>query len=502
MAFAIRALRQNDINTAVIDDEGLENRQALIREEEARDQLEYFDSTETESEAVARLEQERKRKQAEAQRKLELQAKKQEKIELMRRRLKVNDTFALAFALLGTLVAFYEAEDFYSKDGGKERNTSSAKGIYMRCVVLVSSLFLAVCSARHYLLVYNITRERQTSSTGVGTNFKRSKYFRYMLLEVAYVLIHCPPGIDVSFDFEQLNGKLVLTLDALLTCIMLLRVFLIPRVLQHYSRYANEHSRQICVEVGCHAGSFFVLKALFKEKPYSMIAVAMTLSIIIFSIATRTFERPYEPSSSGSKQDYDYIWNSMWLIVLTMTTVGYGDFFPQTHMGRFVVIIACFWGVFIVSIMVVTLNETSKFSKHEDKAYEILERLRAKDTCMNAAVHVVMNLMRLNVVKRKPKVKENVDLRLMYQNRMDKALTTFRIYKRQWKGFDMADEEQVRQLTDKLDNDLEELRTQINYLLGVEEQLRVMEELQDRSLQTARYAIQHLEELIEQSSKE
>jgi hypothetical protein len=501
MAFALRALRKHHFNTAVIDDEGLENRQALIREEEARDH-EYFDSPETESEAVARLKQEQKRKQEEAERKIELQARKQEMIMLMRRKLKVNDTVALVLGALGTLLAFYEAEDFYSKDGGKERNTSSAQGTSMRCLVMISSLFLAVCSARHYFFVYNITRERQTSSAGIGTNFKRSKYFRYMLIEVAYVLIHCPPGLDTTFKVEQLNGTLVLSADALLTCLMLLRVFLIPRVMQHYSRFANEHSRRICEEVGCQPGVLFVLKALFKEKPYTTIAGVMTLSIFVLGLATRTFERPYTPSSSGANLDYDYIWNALWLIVLTMTTVGYGDFFPQTHMGRLVVIFACFWGVFILSIMVVTLNETSKFSKNENKAYEILERLRAKDTCMNAAQHVVMNLMRLNVLKKKPSVKENDDLRLMYRNRMDKALTTFRIYKRKWKGLDMPDEEQLRQLTDKLDNDLEELRTHVNYMLGVEEQMRVIEELQERSLQTARYAVQHLEELIKQADME
>lgn len=68
----------------------------------------------------------------------------------------------------------------------------------------------------------------------------------------------------------------------------------------------------------------------------------------------------------------------MWLIVLTMTTVGYGDFFPATHMGRFVVVIACFWGVFLVSMMVVTLTDSSEFTKGERRAYEILSRLKAK----------------------------------------------------------------------------------------------------------------------------
>lgn len=48
-------------------------------------------------------------------------------------------------------------------------------------------------------------------------------------------------------------------------------------------------------------------------------------------------------------------------------------------MGRFVVIIACFWGVFLVSMMVVTLTESSEFTKGESRAYDILSRLKAKE---------------------------------------------------------------------------------------------------------------------------
>ena len=48
-----------------------------------------------------------------------------------------------------------------------------------------------------------------------------------------------------------------------------------------------------------------------------------------------------------------------------MTTVGFGDFYPRTHMGRFIMIIACFWGVFLVSMSIVSLNNVKKFRCNE-----------------------------------------------------------------------------------------------------------------------------------------
>jgi hypothetical protein len=41
-----------------------------------------------------------------------------------------------------------------------------------------------------------------------------------------------------------------------------------------------------------------------------------------------------------------------------MTTVGYGDYFPKTILGRCTIFVTSIWGVFIVSLMVVALTNT------------------------------------------------------------------------------------------------------------------------------------------------
>jgi len=46
------------------------------------------------------------------------------------------------------------------------------------------------------------------------------------------------------------------------------------------------------------------------------------------------------------------------LTIITMTTVGYGDFFPRTSFGRIIDAVLVIWGTFIVSLMVVVLTNT------------------------------------------------------------------------------------------------------------------------------------------------
>lgn len=60
-------------------------------------------------------------------------------------------------------------------------------------------------------------------------------------------------------------------------------------------------------------------------------------------------------------------------MILTMTTVGYGDIFPVTHLGRLTTILACIWGMFIMSMIIVTLTNIITLTKEEERAYNTLE---------------------------------------------------------------------------------------------------------------------------------
>ena len=121
------------------------------------------------------------------------------------------------------------------------------------------------------------------------------------------------------------------------------------------------------------------------------------------------FERPFydDPkirsysSDDANYQDYSLFNNAWWLIVVTMTTVGYGDYFPRTHLGRTVVILACFCGVFIMSLSVVTLTSASEFTRGEKSTYEILHRLKQRKAIQNLARRVIFYNIRYFYLRKK-----------------------------------------------------------------------------------------------------
>lgn len=113
----------------------------------------------------------------------------------------------------------------------------------------------------------------------------------------------------------------------------------------------------------------------------------MILSLFIGGFCLRVYEHPL---SKASGQDWNYS-NSLWNVVVTMTTVGYGDFFPKTLMGRLIGILICFWGVVVVSIFVVTLTNMLTFEPSEEKTYSLLQRLSNKLTLKKQATMVLAN---------------------------------------------------------------------------------------------------------------
>lgn len=90
-----------------------------------------------------------------------------------------------------------------------------------------------------------------------------------------------------------------------------------------------------------------------QEIPFKLLAFLMLSGLFVFGFCLRIFERPLSAETGKDFSDYE---NVFWCLIVTMTTVGYGDYFPITAPGRLVGFIACLWGALVVSLMVVALT--------------------------------------------------------------------------------------------------------------------------------------------------
>lgn len=90
----------------------------------------------------------------------------------------------------------------------------------------------------------------------------------------------------------------------------------------------------------------------------------------------------------------------MWNVLITMTTVGYGDLYAMSHCGRAVAVVTAFWGVFLVSLFIVSLQNMLNFDASQAKAFNLLQRLLAKDELRDQAAGMLAAAFRMKLMRR------------------------------------------------------------------------------------------------------
>jgi Ion channel/Calcium-activated SK potassium channel len=299
-----------------------------------------------------------------------LRSKKRIRIESLINKLKVLDTSIFILGILGLFLAHIDCELDYSNNYSPTKYSN----LY-RFVISLTTMFVLLLLLVHAKFQYSITVESREAAEEDVPEFFKNTNFQALLLELLINAVHCPPYLNYTFVSQQLGSPVRISVNELCACVMLLRFYLVSKLFSHYTKWTSIHSKGVCEEHGAEASSIFAIRATLVEKPFHVLVPLILVSVVIFSVAVRIFERGYL-TTVNSSQDYSYIWNSMWLVMLTMTTVGYGDYFPRTHLGRFTLVIACFWGIFIISLMIVTMTSFISFTNEEAKSFDYMNKVK------------------------------------------------------------------------------------------------------------------------------
>ncbi|WAR22690.1 KCNAW-like protein [Mya arenaria] len=89
----------------------------------------------------------------------------------------------------------------------------------------------------------------------------------------------------------------------------------------------------------------------------ALLLFAFSVCIIIYGILISAAE--------VQKDTFDNIFNAMWWALITMTTIGYGDYFPTTSMGYLVGVLCAINGLIVLALPVAALaSNFAKFYTH------------------------------------------------------------------------------------------------------------------------------------------
>lgn len=423
---------------------------------------------------------------------------KKQKRELLQKSMKINDIILLVLAFIGIFCnvissSLYLSTKKISDSDGKiniQLIPDETKVVfYFRLITSATTLCLMFFLVRHYFIQLRFLIFKQKVS--ISSSLYSTGLLWKLLAEIVICLVHSPPWLnDVCITFSSTTGtngeKYRVDIDLFLSSIIPLRVYLLLKYYSFYSSWADDRAEKICNECNTLGGISFAIKAELKERPYTMVGILMILSILIFGFALRNVELGFMQYKDISKfQDWSYAWNGFWCVMITILTVGYGDFYPQTVLGRIIAVVACLWGTFLISLMVVSLTISVEFTPQEQKAYEELKKGELHSDLKKKALELIRYSVKL---KNFPEKREEIidhDQKMKYIKAIDKCkhcLHDFRTSRKfvMSKEHEMSPENILYKLNENVSDEMESLictsNSQVNALL---EYLKLSEGIQE-----------------------
>lgn len=148
-------------------------------------------------------------------------------------------------------------------------------------------------------------------------------------LQIFLYTIQPYPGLSwltinrYSFKLEELNP---LQVNHLLIIFSLLKsMFYIRGMLNYLTPYTNPRHFRVTRMYGTTNNHLYYLRCIFRQHPVIMISGLYIFGLFLFAFCFVILE-----NGARDQASMNYMKNTLWAAVLTMTTVGYGDVKPET----------------------------------------------------------------------------------------------------------------------------------------------------------------------------
>ncbi|XP_014244606.1 small conductance calcium-activated potassium channel protein isoform X1 [Cimex lectularius] len=301
---------------------------------------------------------------------------------LFEKRKRISD-YALVMGMFGIIIMVIE-------------NELSSAGVYtkasfystaLKTLISVSTvILLGLIVAYHALEVQLFMIDNCADDWRIAMTWQRMAQIG---TELVICAIHPIPGQYYFLWTTKLAnkggtfGSQWVPYDVALSLPMFLRLYLICRVmLLHSKLFTDASSRSIGALNRINFNTRFVLKTLMTICPGTVLLVFMVSLWIIASWTLRQCERFHD-------EDHANYLNSMWLIAITLLSVGYGDIVPNTYCGRGITLTCGIMGAGCTALLVAVVSRKMELTRAEKHVHNFMMDTQLTKRLKNAAANVL-----------------------------------------------------------------------------------------------------------------
>jgi len=209
-----------------------------------------------------------------------------------------------------------------------------------------------------------------------------------LLLEALLLLLHVFPGCTSSVFGS--GPDLYIALCAA----MFARLWLALRVIRYHSRLNSSDGRFIGSLTNVEFDTPFILKTVLKDAPLPFLTVSLALLLMVTAYALRLIETLTCAHYTALQCEPLTLLDALWLLVVTVLTVGYGDVVPSTVGGRAVAIVGGLTGTLITAVTIALTTEYLQMTRSESKVVAFLGKHSMRQRLRTGAARVIQHAFR------------------------------------------------------------------------------------------------------------
>ncbi|VDP34168.1 unnamed protein product [Soboliphyme baturini] len=238
-------------------------------------------------------------------------------------------------------------------------------------------------------------------------------------------------------------------LDVLLSLPMFLRFYLFCRMMALHSRqFKDAATRSIAALNHISVNFAFVLKTLMHENPlWVLVVFTISFWIVMAWILSQCERYNTRPDSINYP-------NSIWFIIITFMSIGYGDVTPHTYCGRALAISTGIVGAGVSSALIAVISRKLELSRSEKHVNNFMADSKLTRERKHAAAAVLQHTWFIHKYRCLRLPRDEFKLRY-HQKRFLASINEFQRIK--WEQRKVAEESNALVDVAKLQNDMHEL---------------------------------------------
>ena len=126
------------------------------------------------------------------------------------------------------------------------------------------------------------------------------------------------------------------------------------------------------------------IEMLFAPSPRETILFTPLVSVFMLAYQLRIFEVPYY--QAVGQLEFNSYFSAWYNIVITMTTVGFGDIYPGTYLGKSLILVTAAWGTFLMGLLITAVGSIFRLNDNESKSLNHLLLSREAASTITASM--------------------------------------------------------------------------------------------------------------------